>query len=351
MKNKITTLILVMFCSLASMAQVGIGTSSPNANAALDVVSSTQGILLPRMTTAQRNAISSPAEGLTIFNTTTNAMQTNTGTTTSPSWENWYDGGAQLGSTYNGYYTGVTTGDVFSDNGTCTGKLISAQGCDGLRTVTGVSTTVYNLIDINGQCWMTTNLNEVSTSPISDTPNTGSNVWLNTSAGNVGYWGYYNTATTNGTAGWGTTVPAAGEGYLYQWSAAMNGSTTERAQGVCPSGFHIPSDCEWMYLEHGQGMLISQQTTTGWRSTTGEGNKLRSVGTGWTNSSGFTALLAGYRDANGTFLYRGTGGFWWSSSEASATSAQYRVLSANKAGVGTGSPSKASGFSVRCLKD
>jgi uncharacterized protein (TIGR02145 family) len=87
MKNKITTLILVMFCSLVSMAQVGIGTNSPNANAALDVVSTSQGMLFPRMTTAQRDAIVSPAKGLTIFNTTLNCIQTNIGTSGAPNWK------------------------------------------------------------------------------------------------------------------------------------------------------------------------------------------------------------------------------------------------------------------------
>ena len=335
MKNKITTLILVMSCSLASMAQVGVGTNSPNANAALDVVSTTQGILFPRMTAAQRNAISSPAEGLTIFNTTTNAIQTNTGTTTSPSWENWYDGGAQLGSTYTAYYTGVTSGDTFSANRSCTGKTISAQGCDGLRTVTGASSTVYDLVDINGQCWMQTNLNEVP-SKFSGPP-----TWVNYT--DVGWCGYYNDSIG----------PYTGQGRLYQWKAAMDSSTTERAQGACPSGFHIPSDCEWMYLEHGQGMVITggQNTNNAWRSTTDEGNKLRSVGTGATNSSGFTALLAGYRNANGTFLNRGTNGYWWSSSEASATTAQSRGLSPSQAGVYRNSYNKANGWSVRCLKD
>lgn len=54
-KDKITKLILVMFCSLASIAQVGIGTTTPNANAALDLESTTQGMLYSRMTTALRN--------------------------------------------------------------------------------------------------------------------------------------------------------------------------------------------------------------------------------------------------------------------------------------------------------
>jgi hypothetical protein len=69
------------------MAQVGIGTNSPNANAALDVVSTTQGMLFPRMTTAQRDAISSPAKGLIIFNTTLNCLQTNIGTSGAPNWK------------------------------------------------------------------------------------------------------------------------------------------------------------------------------------------------------------------------------------------------------------------------
>jgi|GEM_PF-1352148 len=351
MKNKITTLILVMMCSLASMAQVGIGTNSANANAALDVVSTTQGILLPRMTTAQRNAISSPAEGLTIFNTTTNAMQTNTGTPASPSWENWYDGGAQLGSTYDAYYTGVTSGNVFSGNGTCTGKTISAQGCDGLRTVTGASSTVYDIVDINGQCWMKTNLNEVPSAYSSASGGSGSGAaWKTNSPGDLGYWGYYNT-TTSGASGWATSEPNAGDGLLYQWSAAMNGSSNERAQGACPSGFHIPSDCEWMYLEHGQGMAIAKQTSGGtYRTTTGEGNKLRGEGSisgnNWNNSSDFSGLLAGYRSPSGGFASYNIGGYFWSS-----TSSVRRVLAKNWPGVYRNNENSASGYSVRCLKD
>lgn len=78
---------LMVSCSLAGMAQVGIGTSTPNANSALEIVSTSQGMLLPRMTTAQRNAIVSPAQGLTIFNTSLDCIQTNIGTAGSPNWK------------------------------------------------------------------------------------------------------------------------------------------------------------------------------------------------------------------------------------------------------------------------
>ena len=53
-----------------------IGTTTPNASAILDVSSTTKGLLLPRMTTVQRNAIVSPADGLIIYNTTTNTINT-----------------------------------------------------------------------------------------------------------------------------------------------------------------------------------------------------------------------------------------------------------------------------------
>jgi hypothetical protein len=89
MINNFTLTLVAIFCSLASMAQVGIGTNSPNANAALDAVSNSQGMLFPRMTTAERDAIASPAKGLSIFNTTLNCLQTNLGTNAAVNWIKW----------------------------------------------------------------------------------------------------------------------------------------------------------------------------------------------------------------------------------------------------------------------
>jgi uncharacterized protein (TIGR02145 family) len=240
---------------------------------------------------------------------------------------------AKLGSTYTTYSNGS---EFFKANSTCASKLISAQGCGGLTSVTGPSGTVYDLVEINGQCWMKTNLNEVP-SAYSGPPTRVKNK-------DVGWSGVYT-----------GTIPTS-EGRLYQWSAAMNGSTTERAQGACPTGFHIPSDCEWMYLEHGQKMSIPEQTNLGaWRNSTSEGNKLRSVGgtgkTQWNNSSGFTALLAGNGHQDSKFYDRGVYGAWWSSSQYSATQALDRQMRSDQWGVYRWSTSKAFGHSVRCLKD
>jgi uncharacterized protein (TIGR02145 family) len=88
MKKCLLLIILAfLLTTITSNAQIGIGTNSPNANASLDVVSNSQGMLLPRMTTAQRDAISSPAKGLSIFNTTLNCIQTNIGSSTTVNWK------------------------------------------------------------------------------------------------------------------------------------------------------------------------------------------------------------------------------------------------------------------------
>ena len=241
---------------------------------------------------------------------------------------------APLGNTYTAHFNGCdsngnllhsiaqpftaasyTGGAVFSNNTTCANKPISAQGCGGVTSVTASSGRVHSTININGQCWLQTNL--IDAPSIYSTYTTGS--WTNTSPGDQGYWGYYNTTTTNGTAGWQATEPATNEGIMYQWCGAMNATISERSRGICPSGWHLPSDCEWMYLEHGQGMSLSeQQIINTWRSNTADnegtpGYKLRSQGTGQTNASGFSGLLAGYRNTDGTFPGRTTNADWWSS--------------------------------------
>jgi len=81
MKKPIFLLPIFVLLQLCLYAQVGIGTATPAASAKLDISSTTQGFLPPRMTTAQRDGISNPAEGLVIFNTSTNGFEykSNTG--------------------------------------------------------------------------------------------------------------------------------------------------------------------------------------------------------------------------------------------------------------------------------
>jgi hypothetical protein len=104
--------------SVMSVGNVGIGTTGPLASALLDLTSTTSGFLPPRMTTAQRDAIASPATGLVVFNTTTNALNLYNGTT-------WVAVGVGAGSS-----TDVQT---FNASGTWT------------KPASGVSTTI--------ECW------------------------------------------------------------------------------------------------------------------------------------------------------------------------------------------------------
>ena len=266
-----------------------------------------------------------------------------------------------LGSNFTAFSNGT---ENFSNNTACASKPVSTTTSGNCPATVTVGSNTYNTVFINGQCWFKENLKEVSTAPCGDAINSGCNTWLNTNSTDLGRWGYYNNTTSNGTAGWRTTEPAAGEGLLYQWSAAMNGSTAERAKGVCPAGWHIPSDCEFMYLEHGLGMSIAQQTMSFGSSTTrvtGDvGGKLATYtratsasanGTG-SNSSGFTALGAGYRqNSSGAFAARGSRVNLWSSTTNGALDAVQRGLYSNGSGVEKSNFTRSFGATVRCLKD
>ena len=79
-------------------------------------------------------------------------------------------------------------------------------------------------------------------------------------------------------------------GRLYTWDVAMNGSTVENSQGICPDGWHIPSDEEWKELEIHLGMTRQEADMTNtWRGY-GAGTKLAQGG-----ESGYEALFAGRR--------------------------------------------------------
>ena len=69
------TILFFLFLSVGTYAQTGIGTTTPDPSAQLEVSSTSKGFLPPRMTTEQRDNISNPATGLIIYNTTTNILE------------------------------------------------------------------------------------------------------------------------------------------------------------------------------------------------------------------------------------------------------------------------------------
>lgn len=109
----------VMIHLLAAMpfmagGQVVVGSGTPDGSAVLEVQGNNRGVLLPRMTTTQRNAISAPANGLIIYNTTTNCMEVNVGTTASPDWS---ATGCRVGTAASLNCSGATqTGNLITNN-------------------------------------------------------------------------------------------------------------------------------------------------------------------------------------------------------------------------------------------
>ena len=92
MKQFFTLLAVVLFTA-TTFAQVGIGTTTPDASSALDISTTTQGLLLPRMTAAQRDAISTPAQGLIIFCTNCASGEGELQIRLTSSWKNLHNGG------------------------------------------------------------------------------------------------------------------------------------------------------------------------------------------------------------------------------------------------------------------
>jgi len=154
-------------------------------------------------------------------------------------------------------------------------------------------------------------------------------------------------------------------GRLYDWDALLQRDSSSNnnpsgVQGICPDGWHVPSDAEWKELEMELGMSQSEADKTGYRGTN-EGSQLAGNASPWNDdkltnnsvfgSTGFTALPDGYRGSDGNFYGIGNYSYWWSSTEKSLTEGWYRTLGYNNSKVNRGSIHKGSGFSVRCVRD
>jgi uncharacterized protein (TIGR02145 family) len=137
-------------------------------------------------------------------------------------------------------------------------------------------------------------------------------------------------------------------GGLYQWDETMQYVTSEGGRGICPEGWHIPSDAEWDVLVNylgGSGVAggkMKEAVDTHWITPN----------TGATNSSGFTGLPGGYRNSSsGSFYGLGGSGYFWSSSQGVASFQGYRYLYCYDDDVYSSIYDKAGGFSVSCLQD
>jgi uncharacterized protein (TIGR02145 family) len=197
----------------------------------------------------------------------------------------------------------------------------SDSPCPGLPTVTYAGKS-YNTVLIGTQCWLNKNLDVGTMIPGSQ--NARNNGTIEKSC--------YNDDPAN----------CAIYGGLYQWNEAMayTGTDSRGTKGICPDGFHVPE--QWEFL-----ILATPRPNS-------YGDELKAVGQGsGTNTSGFTALLAGSRDplnsGNGYGNLNNRTYFWTSSSYYADVRPTFYLDNSDVAS--TGNNAEASALSVRCIKD
>ncbi len=192
--------------------------------------------------------------------------------------------------------------------------------CPGIPTIIYAGKT-YNTVQIGNQCWLKENLN----------------------VGKMIQWdeysNYYNIIEKYCYGN--DTTNCKTYGGLYDWNEAMQYSNTAGATGICPNGWHIPTLTEFE-------ILVSYVND--------DGNALKAIGQGTsaghgTNTSGFSALLAGYLPrVNFYFLGLGNVTQFWSSTEQGDKA--YRMfLSGQFDDVSIIARYQTNGLSIRCLKD
>jgi uncharacterized protein (TIGR02145 family) len=219
-----------------------------------------------------------------------------------------------------------------------------ATPCGQAVTYVGES---YPTVRIGTQCWLAKNLN------VGSMINGSSNQTNNSSLEKY----CYNNNLANCTT----------YGGLYQWAEAVqyqNGASNTttvpiafagNVRGICPTGWHIPSDAEYCTLA--TFLDATANCVSGTNSTTA-GGKLKSTSglwaapnTGATNSTGFSALPGGYRFTNATFTNLGTLTYFWSTSEFSSSDAIFRGFSNTNSDYSRIINTKSIGLSVRCIQD
>lgn len=224
------------------------------------------------------------------------------------------------------------------------------QPCPDYPTITDIDGNTYNTVLIGDQCWMAENLSTTKDA-----------------SGNTITRLCYDNSTTNCNL----------YGGLYNWTTIMNGAEPSNENpsgviGICPNGWHLPSDNEWVQLI---SYLDDEYGIPNINTINGVGNALKScrqinsplgmncntsLHPRWdgddthygTNSFGFAALPGGAYLQNNSFLSLGYGGIWWSTSQFFLSFAGIWTIYSVEGGFPNGYYSKETAwFSVRCLKD
>lgn len=219
----------------------------------------------------------------------------------------------------------------------------------GTSTTTDIEGNTYNTILMGNQCWLSANMRStkfadgVSIIQGHDNDESGEALWF-----------YPDNDSTNKET----------YGLLYNWAAATNNYvvfTNNPIQGICPTGWHVPTSAEWNQLlgfvsnqvefrcteDDADDIAKAMASTSGWKSVPYEcvpGNSQSS-----NNASGFNAFPAGgYYSSIGNIRYNAN---FWTASMVDMDNAYYYYLSYNSNYVESDYTTKKRGYSVRCVRN
>jgi uncharacterized protein (TIGR02145 family) len=186
----------------------------------------------------------------------------------------------------------------------------------------------YSTVQIGEQCWFSENCRYLpSVSPSSEGSDTDP------------YYYVYDYEGTDVAAAQATTNYET-YGVLYNWPAVMT-------EGICPSGWHIPSDGEFTELTD----FLGGESVAGGKMKEAGYDHWNSPNTGATNSSGWTGLPGGLLILYAVFGNDGYSGSWWSSSSESGSGPWTHSLNEDDDNVYRQNPIGFNGFSARCVRD
>lgn len=242
--------------------------------------------------------------------------------------------------------------------------------CSNMPTVVDHEGNVYHTVQMGPQCWTAESM-RATTSPSTGTSIVSSSSTSNTYSGKMAKW--YNHDTT---------YAAMNYGLLYNWNAAMDTfnmdlgevsidannanavsvSLSENRRGVCPEGWHVPSNAEWNALvnyvktkeEYQCGNVPTKvakafASTVGWASNSTACNVGNDMGSN--NATGFCAFPAGFMGNSGFSSVTSSATFWTASQNSSNTASTWSLYYNNAGMYPSSNGNKSYLYSVRCIRD
>jgi uncharacterized protein (TIGR02145 family) len=224
----------------------------------------------------------------------------------------------------------------------------------GFSTVEDIDGNIYTTVAMGDQCWLGENLRTThyNNGDLIEIPGSDNAAWMEDTIGAMSWYG--------NDESWKPIY-----GALYNYHAAVN------TNGICPEGWHVPSDSEWIMLVD---YVVEQGHANGIGNANGAGNAIKSCrkdGTpfgGDCNSEdhprwnpdvkhhgfdafGFAGYAPGYRAYFGPFLTMGMRGYHWTTTQIGESSAKAWVLVYNNGAINPETGNKNNGYPIRCLKD